>query len=316
MREEIELTPKNFELASQTSLALYIEWLETIAERLLTDLIPYALDEFRPKSARYGGKFPFPGWKKDKLYDAILESGLTFHGRLPDPFAGLTLFPAGANLDILPIRALKLTPQPPPPGSPSEADYAERDGDYPVPIWAHIGHKTLPRTYYETLYRRLFNTLKYVDWRGLCQNLNLDPAILRYIAVQDFGLDRSHVQTRDLPELCQELYQVSKQRQALIRQVATEAAERSMPIILQPGSVYVQPKAFATGRPPRRWISGYEDITRACQDPATSKNLLVFLASTLGVREILPRDLTTTSRQQLCQILQRYLELLESTRRP
>lgn len=321
MRDELPLTPENFELASQTSLALYTEWLEAIAERLFTDLIPYAIDEFKPKSARYGGQFPFPGWRKNALKEAIENSGLMVRGIIPNPFAGHdTLGPY--ETDILPIQALRLVPQPPPPLSQSEIDYAEMDGNYPVPTSAIITHedpyqvKSLPRTYYETLYRRLFNTLKYVDWRGLCRNLNLDPAVLRFIAVQDFGLNRARVQTMDLTALCQELYQVSEHRKTLIQQIAAEAAELAPAVIYQPGSVYVRPEKFVTSRKPPQYVSGFEKITRACQDPKTSKNLLVFLATTLGVRELLPEDLSTISQAKMCQILQRYVELLESTRRP
>lgn len=319
MRGELPLTQENFELASQTSLSLYTEWLNSIAERLFTDLLPFAIDGFMPKSARYGGRFPFPGWKIRDIQDAIETSGLTIDGSYPDNYAGFIhpKWPAGYGpFDLLPIQALHINIYDPPPGSPSEQDYALLGGNYPVPLTGNIEHRGLPRTYFETLYRRLFNTLKYVDWRGLCRNPNLDPAALRFIAIQDFGLDRTKIASMNLNELCQAIYQEAERRRGLMSQIATEAAERAPAVILQPGSVYVNPEVFPSGRLLRRYTSGYDAIYQACQDPTSTKNLLIFLASSAGLRGILPRDLTKLSRPEICQTLQQYLNLLESTRLP
>lgn len=115
--------------------------------------------------------------------------------------------------------------------------------------------------------------------------------------------------------LCRLLAEESERRCNLLKSIAKEAVEIRPMLIYQPGSVFVRSKFFTPIEKEKHTLSTYE-VDQACSDPNVTKGYLVFLAKRMGIRNMLPRNVSQISKEQICRILQRYVGILEETRRP
>lgn len=306
----IPLTPATFEHSSETPLPVYREILQMLMN--LPDIYSSGSREKQRQILEFKRPIPHPtflpspdtyaqrtssGWRKKDLVKAIRRSGLSVqYARIYN-----------RSLKGLPLSALGLR----------SSIYPGHEGQMYLPgIWSKTSY--MQRSYYETIYRRIFNTLAHVDWPRLCGTNQIDLATLRFVAISEFQMNPNEILPMTLQQLCQALISQIFLRRQLAEEIAEEAVERAPQIIYQPGSAFVRPESVAFQRSrPQVVPASYQDIIDACNNLATTpKGYLIFLINRLGIRERLPQDLTTVSKEQLCRLLTRYVQLLQETRRP
>lgn len=209
----IPLTPQTFEIVSTTSLEAYRSILATLASGRpeMSRRVQRAIPKSKPT--------PYTGWNKHHLrlqiWDAINQAGL----------ARTYTSAAGYRETIIPYTALGI----------------QRPGNLPgFKFYGTHGEvQTIPyarKTYYETIYRKLFNTLQNIDWAQVCRAQLVDENMIRFIAINDFHLDPNQVFRWTYRRLCERLDQVSAERRRTLKTLAEEAAQVAPTIILQPGS--------------------------------------------------------------------------------
>lgn len=290
----LKLTPENFELASNTTFNVYYDILQKLSDITHSYDVETYLNKLHIPSALYGGKIPFPGWTRDDLIKAIESSGLVID--------------KGGQYASLPIKSLRIP-------------YKE---NYELPFYReHIAWPLgylLPRSYYETLYRRLFNTTKYVNWEVLCKTKNIDLNVLKFIAITEFDLDIREVSKMNIPELCSKLFNEALIKRQILHKIALEAISHAPQVIYRPGSVFIKPemiKYFKYEPKEEKKLKEYEYIINECQNVnSISKRDLMFIVSVLGIRELLPKNINDISKEEICRIINRYIRLLEQARQP
>ena len=129
------------------------------------------------------------GFTKKKLKNAILNSGLPL------------------NEDGIPLRSLAVFQK--------KSKYGPRFDFLP----GFTYHTSLNVGYYQTLYRYLFNTLIYVDWKSLCSEIvsQYGYNVIESIAKNDFGVNEEeldNIQTQD--QLCELLQDISDERRVVL----------------------------------------------------------------------------------------------------
>ena len=55
----------------------------------------------------------------------------------------------------------------------------------------------------------------------------------------------------------------------------------------------------------------YEGIAIDCADPNINKRNIINTATIMGLGEILPKDLTNITKEELCDIINRYVKVLK-----
>jgi len=341
---QLVLEPRSFENGVTSSLEMYPHVLEVIADPPpiiefdydLDDsiLLPGTVSQIKvdeltiPSPVRLFPNLPkwesIPGWKKKDLRNAIanavMKSGLAVQddrGKwvLPGEKIGITV---GRTFAVYHTN------------NPNYDGYQAFSGNLPGILnnvnmnlprgrGNAMGTPYMPRAYYETIYRKLFNTPIYIDWREYCRRdkpkyVNL----LRFLAINDFDYSISDIKQLSFQELCQKLSDESLRRRNIRLAIGREAIELGPQIIYQPGSAFVKPERpelFASIVREQRIRHEYE-VEQACQDPNVSKGYLTFLANRMGIRNLLPPNLNNVSKEQICRILQRYVGILEESRKP
>jgi len=327
---ELSLTPKSFEQGVSSKLRTYPTSLAAIenppnirrripgthrkrtvpgAVSILTTSQMYGLEN------SYVSSVAFPGWTKRRLRQAIINSGLgevDSNGKMVLPGekigipVGRTYIDHNENTEYfsgnLPGIFNAINPR-----NPSGRGNAR-------------GLPYMPRPYYEAIYRKIFSTPIYINWQEYCNSAQpKDLNNLRFIALDTFGFTVDEINSfPSVSLLCKLLQEESQRRKSLLRSIAQEAAEIAPALIFQPGSIFVRStrsKLIAPTPVQEHTLSAYE-VDQACRDPNVSKGYLVFLAERMGIRNMLPRDLSQVSKEQICKVLQRYVAILEETRRP
>jgi hypothetical protein len=288
---EIDLTPEVFELCVGS-------WSIEDGTRIISamSISPYNRDEIDRRDYKnlsqgmrsLGMSITKVGWKKDQLIAAI-EEGATKVGRL------LTLDLLTGNMDH---QMLLL------PGFGSDASVS-----------------TASITYYQLVYRVLFNTLQYSDMSNLC-SMGLPLAPLKLMAKQGFGIvvgDDVEAQA-----LCEMIMNESNRR-LLIRNGITSNidTEEVSALILQPGSVWVMDAVGTTHlfKDTRGLLTQYPDsilpqtlselaarYQEICRNKDThSEGEFIRIVEMLGGRLMLPANLKEINKTQLCSIIEMLL---------
>lgn len=177
------------------------------------------------------------------------------------------------------------------------------------------------RGYLETVYRKLAHTLSRLNWSDVCANRAVPLNTLRFVAVNDFGLDLLEIRPLSYRQLCEQLQQESQRRQTLRRQLGEELPEVAPAIIYQPGSQWVQPSEHTrrffkpVARQAEQFPEAYAEILQSCRDLSNvPKGYLIFLISRLGAEQLFPHDLTQISKETICRTLINYLRVMRGQR--
>ena len=203
---ELTLSPETFENAVSSSLEAYQKVFEALQKaKYRYDPNVNRADQAKSKDWAYtqlllAGDNDHYGWDKKELQQAIANSGLAVPMR---PWK-VTNGKQGTTYNIergIPLSAIGVTSE----RHPGQENTIYLPGIFSV-------HAYLPRRYYETLYRTIFNTLQYVDWHAVCEEGDLSPGIIRYIATNDFGIPLADVEHAEYDDICAMLERESQRR--------------------------------------------------------------------------------------------------------
>ncbi len=172
----IVLSPQSFETRSISSIPLdvYKNLLEWIKQKTTHD--NNTIREIVPGSKLLSHY----GWDRARLQMAIKDSGLAVE--LGDG-------------TMIPKSAMGVT---------------GKEGQRKLP--GFFDEPTLPRLYYEVVYRHIFHTLDYIDWNKACQLNIISDDVLRYIAKEEYEIDG--IENMKYDELCRELDRLSIEHRA------------------------------------------------------------------------------------------------------
>ena len=288
---KLKLTPHNFEQGMpQLTLTSYNNTIKIIKRGYVTSLKHMYGKMFVSQTT--GSKFTdkrlvninrYIGWHRTDLESAILGSGLTVKNSK-----------TGA-MDV-----------------PKTLFDPTLSGKLPS---FNLGDVTgmLTPIYYGTIYRKIFGTMTYIDWRLICKNKLQKYDILKFIAVNDFGLDYTYVKTLKYDELCSLLEKKAKDGRVARLEMGEEAREIAPALLYQPGSFLVPtPSGFAPTETTEYVPPEWQELANSCANPGSvSKEYLAFIAQRMGVRESLPKDLSGMSNDQICKSLLNYVTLLQ-----
>ena len=176
----------------------------------------------------------------------------------------------------------------------------------------------MPLWYYASIYRKIFGTMEYIDWKAICQNKLQKYNLLKFIAVNDFGLDYKYVRSLKYNQLCAVLTEESERRRRIRLGLGTEVGVVAPEVLYQPGTVFVpKPSVFAPTETTEYVPPEWQELANVCANPDTvSKEYLAFIAGRMGVRKSLPKDLTGMSNNQICKSLLNYVKLVQRGRHP
>ncbi len=233
------------------------------------------------------------GWKKADLTNAINNSGLR----------------KAVPLKIDPTRTRNVVP------------YTSTGINRKGKVLGLGGWAYMKPCYYETIYRKIFNTTSYINWPFLCQNKIISYNTLKTVASRDFGI--KGVNKLKYEQLCGMIGEIAQTRTDLTQSLAQAANVNAPSIILQPGSPWVNVSTrtqFKEGSKVTDPLERYTQIKDICQSVSTKEELIRYTVN-IGIRYLLPRDvpspedpnilisgLTQYSKEQICEYLLKYLK--------
>ena len=188
----------------------------------------------------------------------------------------------------------------------------------PLPGFTNIDGKDHNKLYYMTIYRKIFATLRFIDWTLACQQRVLGLETLKSIAQTDYFLSRSQVDQMTYDQLCSTVSQLSIQKKNQAREQATEATEIYEPLIYQPGGVHNIPSETTRSLMGAN-IPKFEpveativpEIVSLCANPnSADRSRLLSIANELGL-PIKPG----ASNEEICRSMNAYLRVLREARR-
>lgn len=333
---DIPLTPENFESIATKSFDLYDGVLRTLenAQYRYDPNIPREEQNngkrWIPVQERIGGMLTYSGrrerempwynhnfprvpysfgWKKKDLQEAIAKSGLAVEREQPFMWRWKVPITTGIPLSALNIESVR---------SPGLEDELYLPGIFSK-------HAYMPRSYYENLYREIFGTMYRLSPKEICNpildetgRVSFNPrrkrSIERFIK-RNFNIDLPDHITEQ--ELCSILEREMKLRQdperRQVQLLAQQATELREPLLLQPGSRWVQPVTpvfVAQSRKKELEPQEWEEIRQACLNlETTPRGMLVFYAKQLDLPIVEGED-----KESLCRKLTRTLDLLKGDR--
>ena len=259
------------------------------------------------------------GWKKEDLFAAIKGSGLwkDLTPVLDEMKQPGRVFPHFARARYSPGRYPKTK------GISYRDIGIDRDGFLPgLPdgdlitqphlvkgIMTRGGGKRLymKKSYYEALYRRIFSTLHFINWPLFCQRNAMSLETLKEVAEKDYGIDSASMVNASYKDICGELTRISKERfeltDNLAKTLAIEAKYGSRGFVMRPGSVWVQPAYREAFAEEEKIISDYDQymkIKEFCEDDSRTKEDLIRMTENIGIRHMLPNDLSKYEKSDIC----------------
>jgi hypothetical protein len=196
----------------------------------------------------------------------------------------------------------------------------------------------MPKYYYETIYRRIFNTLINVDWAQVCQQGLIDLPKLRMIAISDFSFPEDQVNQLDQIQICGLLEQESARRRGIREQLTIGIPEAQEAVKYQPGGAMMrqlQTEVAGLGLgaaptvEPKPISPQLQRLIEMCEDPNTTREQIFALAQEMDLEVLLSRaSIFSTGRlmssdvvsprllnenqtkEDYCRILRNYLEQL------
>ena len=172
---EIPLRPDTFEIG--TFLKLYPSQYREALKYIKIGIYPQCQNQ---KDRLYSSNFL--GWKKSDIQQAILKSGLIES----EPYkSDPTLFRKGIKWTSLGINRKGFA-----------TNLSKR-------VYSHYPYASMKSCYWDTIYRKFFNTASFINWPYLCSNRFIDYNTLKKIAVEDFGLNYNKVKAMKYGQICQ-----------------------------------------------------------------------------------------------------------------
>ena len=188
-------------------------------------------------------------------------------------------------------------------------------------------HQPLNKGYYVTIYRTLFKTLQYSSVRSLCQ-LNIDHNQMKRLAAEQFNITKENMPTIDnmtTSRLCNVIASEAERRMSIKASLQSNINEIStQQIIYQPFNIWLmdsmstihlfkQEGSKLLQYPDSMLPEDIETLTnlyitscRNKQDIATG--VFVEIIQKLGAGEMLPPNIDTLDKDDLCQIIEELLK--------
>ena len=286
---KIPLTPENFELAP-----IFVDM----------EQYQYSINIFRKKdklsnsengnfSGYYRATLSHIGWKKQDLFDAITKTGLNVPVTQIIKEKGKDKKIAKSPLsDLMSYKNYKL------PGFKSKP--------------------YLPKIYYETIYRKLFNTLQNINWAEVCKGKLIKFPNLREIATQEFHFNYKIIKKYKYDQICGALQAESERRRKVKEKLIIKIPKRQPMIVYQPGSQIVTQMATTLGQfaqpvPTPQFVKPiYQRIYNMCSPNSNDTKADILLeASYMGLSEILLKLPQTATKGDFCRVIKRYIEEIE-----
>lgn len=223
-------------------------------------------------------KAPYVGWTPARLIDAIQQSGLAEpDGRILRSKVGVGHTSYAAHWQV---HVAGLTPM--------------------GPAW-------LPKLYYETLYRKLFDTLSYLDWQTACALPHISTTYLQQLATEAFGLPTYETNKMDRATACAAMAEAAAARREFSKVLKEHLPFQQQAILLQPGSRWVQGATQQT-----RAQMGEIQITHPyermvfvralCEDPQVTTDVVLAKLGTVGMGDLTDRvDLRGKTKAEVCE---------------
>ncbi len=162
---------------------------------------------------------------------------------------------------------------------------------------------SLRSTYWETLYRKMFNTQAFINWPLLCQNKGVTHGKLKQVANRVFGIKNVNKMSYD--QLCQAIRGVQEETRRSQLTLAKVAEEARPQILLRPGSQLIQVptrKQFSEGKKITNPYQQYKFVVQLCNTSQTKSDVLQGLTE-VGLRYIYPEDMSQYSKETICEDL-------------
>ena len=212
--DKVKPTPENFEGGTTLyTQEIYQKVLDTIKDHRFAS--PHRIYRgggpgYNLSGIHTGNGIQITGWRKEDLLDAIRATGL--HKPVTKTVNGVTVRRAPLN-DLL--------------GNPGDR-------------MPGLISPSMPRVYYEAIYRKIFNTLITIDWAKVCSKRLVTFRNLRNVVVRDFYFNYKQILKLNYEGLCNLLVQESERRRAL-REGLKKGIPMTQPMItMQPGALAVQ----------------------------------------------------------------------------
>lgn len=166
--------------------------------------------------------------------------------------------------------------------------------------------------YYESVYRKIFSTLDFINWPLLCKLNAVSLEGIRAIAVEHYDANPGQVEKASVSEICAFVTEQSHKRLELTENLALtlakEATAAQAGFVHRPGSRWVQPPtmrmmAGMSPEAPTNDYAIYLKIKAYCEDDNVTKDNLIGFAEALRVRDLLPPDLESYTKSDLCDRL-------------
>ena len=323
-QENIALTPQNFEVGADfVDLQQYEEALEAIrtaapkigkrwpadnTSRYPVSVVGPFWRPYQPLPiVKYTLKYPvnsYPGnpyhqdigpvgWKKDDIRNAIRATGLN------DPIERTTS-------DGKTVKHYQLS---------------EMFGRDPTKkMWGLGLWSYLTKFYYETLYRKVFNTLINIDWVEVCRQNLARIEDLKRAAIVDFGLNREQIEPLEYDQVCDLLDQESKRRRTIREELTVGIPEAQAAVTLQPGGRLMQqaqteaaarqPEMFAPVAEPEKEVKPeLRRLIDMCADPEVTREQIFALAQEMDLEILFARlPQAAPTKEDYCRVLKNYLE--------
>lgn len=226
---------------------------------------------------------PFTSWTKIDIINAIHDAGLAT--------------PTGGHLKKFGVLR-------------STAKLGPDAASFPKPFkqYIHVGIEPERENYvnrswtYIALYRRLFNTMSYVNWTKAFREGLVGDRDLPKVA-EEFGLDPS------LPpaELKRRIQEVSEKRVQLSTEIASLIPAQSELILYQPASIWLKPVTRYQFRDAGPVLQNpYEQfvaVTALCQDQSIDTKEFMLKIEAAGMVRMLPPNTEGLDKTELCDYL-------------
>lgn len=161
--------------------------------------------------------------------------------------------------------------------------------------------------YYDTIYRKMFNTANYINWGYLCKNNFVDIHTLRHIATKDFGVDYKIAKTMKSGELCQEITKYADAHEKLTQKLAKSLdVGIGSALALRPESAWVKPPTrylFKEETKELNPFNQYNILKEFCENTSTTKEDLVAMTIKTGIRNLIPENLKPFEKEDICEYL-------------
>jgi hypothetical protein len=176
------------------------------------------------------------------------------------------------------------------------------------------------KSYYEAIYRRIFNTMINVDWVQVCRENLVELPKLKQIAVSNFSFRPDFIEPLQFGQLCDLLEQESRRRRAIQEELMLGVPQAQEVVMYQPGGRLARqteaemiaryPGTFAEAAQQEKMISPQlQRLYAMCDDPNTTREQIFALAQEMDLEILLTRfPGAAPTKDDYCRILQNYLE--------